>query len=78
MVLEMDLNVITTSCLDCSKYKCMHIDSARIALLVKQNDRYMKSNNENYVWDARINFWGAKKLSFAGRLQLLYLVLYKQ
>ena len=38
----------------------------------------MKSNNQNYVRDARINFWGAKKLSFAGRLQLPYLVLHKQ
>ena len=36
----------------------------------------MKSNNENEVQDARINFCGTKKLSFAGWLQLLTLVLY--
>ena len=35
----------------------------------------MKSNNENEVQDARINFWGTMKL-FAGWLQLLTLVHY--
>ena len=38
----------------------------------------MKSNNENHVQDSRIYSWEGKKLSIAGRMLLLYLVLYNK